>query len=88
MRKVNASIESIVDQIKNLKGQNIDLEINRGRKKTVKYTGIIENIYPSIFTVRNVNCYNDSSSYSYADVLCGAVSFKECSSNKESINLQ
>ena len=86
MRKVNLNIEDIINQIKNLKGQNIDLEINRGRKKTVKYTGIVENIYPSIFTVRNIDSIKDSSSYSYADVLCGAVSFKECNKINESVN--
>ena len=77
-----------MSKIKNLKGQNINLEINRGRKKTVKYTGIVENIYPSIFTVRNIDGNNDSSSYSYADVLCGTVSLKENNKIKESINLQ
>ena len=78
MRKVNSSIEDIINQIKNLKGQNVDLEITRGRKKTIKYSAVIENIYPSIFTVRSKNDNNNSFSYSYADVLCGAVTFKEC----------
>ena len=69
MRKVGTTIDNIIEQITKLKGQNIDLEITRGRKKTIKYTAKIEDIYPSIF--------NTSFSYSYADVLCGAVSFKE-----------
>ena len=88
MRKISSTIEDIINQIKNLKGQNIDLEINRGRKKTVKYTGIIENIYPSIFTVRNIKNIKDSFSYSYADVLCGVVSFKECENINQNINIQ
>ena len=78
MRKVNSSIEDIINQIKNLQGQNIDLEISRGRKKTIKYTATIENIYPSIFTVRSIEENKNAFSYSYADVLCGAVTFKEC----------
>lgn len=77
MRKVNTNIETIINQIKNLKGQNIDLEITRGRKKTIKYTATVENIYPSIFTVRSTDTNKNSFSYSYADVLCGTVSFKE-----------
>ena len=85
MRKVNETIENIINRIKELQGQNIDLEISRGRKKPIKYTAIIENIYPSIFTVRNIN--NEKSSYSYADVLCGAVSFKE-TSNEEIKSLE
>ena len=77
MRKVNSNIEDIINQIKELKGQNIDLEVTRGRKKAMKYTATIENIYPSIFTVRSVNNNKNAYSYSYADVLCGAVNFKE-----------
>ena len=77
MRKVNLNIEDIIDKIKDLKGQNIDLEIARGRRKLLKYTATIENIYPSIFTVRSIDNNKNAYSYSYADVLCGAVNFKE-----------
>lgn len=74
MRKVNSSIDDIIDKIKNLQGKNIDLEITRGRKKTQKISGVIENIYPSIFTIRDTE--KNSFSYSYADVLCGVVNLK------------
>ena len=83
MRKVSTTIDSIINRIKELQGQNIDLEVSRGRKKTIKYTATIENIYPSIFTVRSTNRDKSSFSYSYADVLCGAVSFKESVSDEE-----
>jgi len=73
MRKVNSKIEDIINQIKQLKGQNVNMEITRGRKKTVKYEGIVERIYPSIFTVRSLSDNTSSFSYSYADVLCGDV---------------
>jgi len=84
MRKVNTNINDIINKIKNLQGQSIDLEITKGRKKTIKYNAIIENIYPSIFTVRNSENKN-SFSYSYADVLCGNVCFKEVESNTQEI---
>ena len=75
MRKVNTKIEDIIAQIQELKGQNVDMEVSRGRKKTLKYSGIIERIYPSIFVVRCIDENdNNSFSYSYADVLCGDVS--------------
>lgn len=71
MRKVNLTIDQIIEKIKNYKGKNVDLEVTRGRKKTIKLEGIIESVYPSIFTVKTEeNAY----SYSYADVLCGDVS--------------
>ena len=48
------------------------MEINRGRKKIEKYQGIIENIYPSIFTV-NIGDGKNTLSYSYSEVVCGDV---------------
>ena len=77
MRKVYETIDNIINKVKELQGQNVDLEILRGRKKPIKYTAKIEKIYPSIFTVRSLNNEKSSFSYSYADVLCGIVSFKE-----------
>jgi len=73
MRKVNSKIEDIINQIKSLKGQNVNMQITRGRKKTINYLGTIENTYPSIFTVRSIEDAKNSFSYSYADVLCGDV---------------
>ena len=84
MRKVNSKIEDIIDQIKGLKGQNINLEVTRGRKKTLKYSGTIENIYPSIFTVRCPEEKN-SLSYSYADVLCGTVNLISDKSQEDKV---
>ncbi len=75
MRKVNSKIEDIISQIQALKGQSVSLEISRGRQKTIKYSGVIESVYPSIFTVRSPTNKN-SLSYSYADVMCGEVKFK------------
>ena len=73
MRKVNLTINQIIDQIKAIQGQNVDLEVAKGRKKVIKLEGIIESVYPSIFTIKTQE--NDSTnSYSYADVLCGDVS--------------
>jgi len=77
MRKVNSSIEDIIQKIESLKGKDVDLEINRGRKKTVSVSGTIDKIYPSIFTVKSSGgAGNISYSYSYADVLCGDVALK------------
>ena len=71
MRKVNSKIEDVIEQIQRLKGKSVDLEVSRGRKKTLKISGVIESLYPSIFTVR---CEGQGPfSYSYADVLCGEV---------------
>ena len=64
MRKVNSSVLNVIQEIEQLKGESISMEINRGRKKIEKYQGIIENIYPSIFTV-NIGDGKNTLSYSY-----------------------
>ena len=68
MRKVNLTINQIIDQIKAIQGQNVDLEVAKGRKKVIKIEGIIESVYPSIFTIKTQE--NDSTnSYSYSYVI-------------------
>lgn len=75
MRKVGLSINDIISQIQELQGKDVSLEINRGRNKKTKLSGAIENIYPSIFTVK-IPETGKSLSYSYAEVLCGEVSLQ------------
>lgn len=74
MRKVDLDIKSIIDKIKNLKGESVDMEVSKGRNRIEKYTGVIESVYPSIFTVKLDNPKNNTAlSYSYSEVLCGDV---------------
>ncbi len=72
MRKVNTNVSTVIEEIERLKGENISMEINKGRKKIERYQGIIENVYPSIFTV-NIGEGKSPLSYSYTEVLCGDV---------------
>ena len=76
MRKVNHSVSAVIEEIEKLKGASISMEINKGRKKIEKYQGIIENVYPSIFTV-NIGEGKNPLSYSYTEVLCGDVVINE-----------
>ena len=76
MRKVNNNVSNVIDEIERLKGSNISMEVNKGRKKIEKYQGFIENVYPSIFTV-NIGEGKNPLSYSYTEVLCGDVIINE-----------
>ncbi len=67
---VNA-LSEIKEQIANLKGNSINLSVNRGRKKIDKLKGFIENIYPSVFTFMTDEKSRET--FSYFDVLCGLV---------------
>ena len=72
MRKVGLNVSTVIEEIERLKGSSISMEINKGRKKIERYQGIIENVYPSIFTV-NIGEGKSPRSYSYTEVLCGEV---------------
>lgn len=74
MRKVNSDIKDVIEQITKLKGESVKMQINKGRKRIEKYEGIIESVYPSIFTVLVYDPDGEKHySYSHAEVLCGDV---------------
>lgn len=78
MRKGIINLEEIKNKILQIKGKDIDITINRGRKKIDSYKGIIENIYPSVFTVKILGDENQKFvTCSYFDVLCGDVKINE-----------
>ena len=78
MRKGIFNLNEIKEKILSIKGKSVDISINHGRKKISNYSGVVENIYPSVFTIKivgddqlkNVTC-------SYSDVLCGDVRINE-----------
>ena len=74
MKRKPDTIENIKQKIINLKRKEVDLHINRGRRKVSSYRARIEDIYSSVFTVKNCSNENDAIfTYSYNDILCGEV---------------
>lgn len=74
MRKNLLCLSDVKDQIIALKGENVKLTINRGRKKVEKIFAIIDNVYPSVFTVKiDTNELKNIQTFSYSDILCGDV---------------
>ena len=71
---VNA-LSEIKQKISSLKGNEVNLSVNRGRKKIDKLQGFIENVYPSVFTVLTDS--NARETFSYFDILCGLVAIEE-----------
>ena len=73
MRKISVSIDEIKARVLALKGSEIEMKFNKGRKRFDTISGTIKDVYPSVFTV----CVKDSSgqiqTFSYYDVLCGNV---------------
>ena len=76
MRKAGTDINEIKEQIQNLSGKILNIQINPGRNKISNYSGIIDKIYPSVFTLKlKENDKDKILSCSYSDVLCGKVQF-------------
>lgn len=71
MIKINTqALSDIKTQIMELKGKDVELCVNRGRKKYDTIMGKIDNTYPSVFTIVS---NNKLQTFSYFDVLCGTV---------------
>lgn len=74
MKSKPNTIDNIKQKILDLKGQEVDLKINRGRRKVSSYRARIENVYASVFTVRSCSLDLETiNTYSYNDILCGEV---------------
>lgn len=72
------TLSDVRSKINSLKGQNIELKVNKGRNKIVSLTAIIDQVYPSMFVISPTSKVDlDRKSYSYSDVLCGDVMFIE-----------
>ncbi len=71
MRKIGLSLDNIKHQINELRGCEVNLKVNEGRKKIKHYLAKIDATYPSVFCV--IECDGTVKTFSYSDVLCGDV---------------
>ena len=78
MKKKAVSAQEVKDNITALKGKMLQIKVNKGRKRIIKYSGTIEEVLPSLFTKNIVGEKNISHlSCSYSDVICGDVILTE-----------
>lgn len=73
MRKIIYGLDEIKLKISNLKGQNVQMSINRGRKKIEFVSATIKDVYPSVFTIKTQD--DQLQTFSYFDVMCGNIVF-------------
>ena len=71
MRKIIYGLDDIKLKITSLKGQNVQMQINRGRKRIESVSATIKDVYPSVFTIKTED--EKLQTFSYFDVLCGNV---------------
>ena len=73
MRKVGIGLDEVKAKISALKGNRVEMNVNRGRKKIDTINGTIKDVYPSVFTVLTDSPNKQIQTFSYFDVLCGNV---------------
>lgn len=73
MRRSVTTLNDIKQAVLSLKGEQVQLYINRGRRKILRLEGIIDNVYTSVFTVKDKIISTLTHTYSYSDILCGEV---------------
>ena len=77
MIKQTGSVAHIKQTIAEYFQRQVDVTVNLGRNKVLRYCGELSGVYPALFTVRpNDKNFLGKTSYSYAEVLCGSVKIK------------
>jgi len=74
----------LIQSVKSHLGEKVRFKVNRGRKKCLVQEGIINDVYPSIFTIR-VNIDDraiQTLAYTYSDILTSDVELVVCKNNK------
>ena len=74
MRKKSMSLSEAKDSIERLKGKLVQIKVNKGRKRILRYSGRVLELYPSVFTLKIDGDKNvEQLSCSYSDVICGDI---------------
>lgn len=73
MRQRTTDVNEVKRAIAALKGKDLSVSVNKGRKKILNMEGVIVDLFPSVFTFRAAA--GDLVSFSYSDVICGDIIF-------------
>ncbi len=74
MIKNTESITEVKERINKLKEQPVEVTLNLGRNKFVKFMGTVKGVYPALFTVMPKDKhFKGKTSYSYSEYMCGRV---------------
>ena len=73
MKRAVTTLNDIKQAVHSLKGEQVKLYINRGRRKILKFQGVIDSVYSSVFTGKEHEETNTTHTYSYSDIVWGEV---------------
>jgi uncharacterized protein Veg len=74
MIKTNYSLSQVKETIKKMQEREVDVTLNLGRNKFVSFSGVLNGVYPALFTVTpHDKNFKGKTSYSYSEYMCGRV---------------
>ena len=77
MIKSNKTLNEAKENVLNLKEKPIEITLNLGRNKFVKFMGKLDGVYNALFTVKPEDeSFTGKTAYSYSEYMCGKVKLK------------
>ena len=73
MIKSNGSIQKVKSDISAMHLKDVEVTLNLGRNKIVRFSGKLSGVYPALFTVMPYGDFKGKTSYSYSEYMCGRV---------------
>lgn len=69
------SLEVLKNQVEENIGKKVVIKADKGRNKIITKTGVIENVFPSLFTIKITNEFEQERtiSFTYSDLLTSTV---------------
>ena len=74
------NLDTLKNQVQNNIGKKVVVKADKGRNKIITKTGIIEDVFPSLFTIKIINEFDQERtvSYTYSDLLTSTVELQIC----------
>ncbi|MEJ8751978.1 Veg family protein [Lagierella sp. ICN-221743] len=74
------SLEVLKNQVEENIGKKVVIKADKGRNKIITKTGVIENVFPSLFTIKITNEFEQERtiSFTYSDLLTSTVELQLC----------
>ena len=74
------SLEVLRNQVEENIGKKVVIKADKGRNKIITKTGVIENVCPSLFTIKITNEFEQERtiSFTYSDLLTSTVELQLC----------
>ena len=78
MIKSTVNLSQVKQSIQLLQQKPVDVTLNLGRNKFVKFKAKLVGVYPALFTVEPFDkTFKGKTAYSYSEYMCGRVRLKE-----------